>query len=367
METITLELRPRLRSLSAYVLFTKNVEASAIKIKLLETAIELNVDEDSYTLPLSSIKLVPSSLSSLSVSNCWISFRIQIQSDSKYGTYKTEVLKTESKSNSRLLSPDNLPPKDTNCIILCTCCKKNISNIASFKRILELPSSDCEPQEWFCHQHDGCSQKFSLDPKETDLFYSINFFLLHKNIRSNDLKFKNEIIYCSRCLSSLGTQSKKNSDSLKIWNCSIEFKIISDNSIIKGTQDPLSDFLHVFKNTAEFVIGEQILLEAFDGNVIHYILLRTMESKLNCLIGQKTDPVKKVSNVLGTKSSVVHKVLYKCGESKTSLNTLNFNCKYCQVSILSILAGMNSLVGSTKHYPPAYRKAEDFYIGYLPA
>lgn len=152
MEIVTVELRPRLRSLSAYLLFTKNVETSVINIKLLENAVELKIGENMYILPLPNIKLMPSSLSSLNVSQCWISFRMQMEPNSKYGTFNSEILDNGNFSHAGLINGHvtpikvNLPPKDTDCIVICACCKNNISRTVNFRRILELPSSDYDPQ-----------------------------------------------------------------------------------------------------------------------------------------------------------------------------------------------------------------------------
>lgn len=363
MEFVTLELRPRLRSLSAYVSLVKNIDTSTINIKILEDAIEVHIEEKVFKLPLYNVKLLPSSLSSLGITNRWISFRILTQPNSLYGTFQTEIINTESLNNgfSSYSNKPELPPNNTDCKFYCKCCKNEITKTVCFQRILPLPSSDCDPQEWFCCKHSG-EESFSLDPKETDLFYSINYSVLNKHVFVENLKLKNSIIHCNRCLSILGSSDGQEIKSLKIWNCCIEYKG-SNDSISKIISSPLSDFLSSVKNTAELTIGEKILLEAQDVNSIHYILLRPMEAKLNLFTEDKGHFD---GQILNLKSSSVVKVLYKYGESKKTTKNIDADIKYCELAVPSLLAGMDQLVSSTTRFPPAYRRTDDFYIGYLP-
>ena len=365
MESVNLELRPRLRSLSAYISLENNIDTSTIKVKLLEDVIEIRVEDQTYILPLINAKLLPSSLSSLGITNRWISFRIQTQPSSIYGKFETEVIKNDDKSNGDFINNSEkieLPPKNTDCKLFCSCCKNEITKIVSFQRVLPLPSSDCDPQEWFCHKH-GDEEPFSLDPKESDLFYSVNYLVLNKNVFIDSLKLRNSLINCNRCFSILGSLHGKESKSMKIWNCCIEYKTLSNESAIKRAASPLSDFLLTVKDSAELTLGEKILLEAQDENSLHYILLRPMEAKLNILT---EDKINSVDQTIKLKSSFVVKVLYKYGVTIKTTKHNDPNVKYCEVALPSILAGMDKLVSSSTRFPPAYRKAEDFYIGYLP-
>jgi hypothetical protein len=363
MDTITLELRTQLRSLNAYISLIKNIEASKIKVKLLENAIEIQIEENVYNLPLSNVKLLPSSLSSLGITNRWIFFRIQTQPNSIYGTFETELLNADNNSTNNFLNTTNkakLPPENVNCKLICTCCKYEITKTTCFKRILPLPSADCDPQEWFCCKHSH-GEPFSLEPGESDLFYSINYSIFNKNLFKDNLKLRNFLIHCGRCFSILGSSNYKNFKSLKIWNCCIEYKISNDNSVIKGSP-PLTDFLSIVKHVSELVTGEKILLEAQDANSIHYILLRPMEAKLNIFTEEK---VNSKDQVLNLNSSFVVKVLYKYGESNKTTKHNDRDVKYSELALPSILAGMDQLVNSSIRFPPVYRKVDDFYIGYL--
>ncbi|XP_058810230.1 uncharacterized protein LOC131675313 [Phymastichus coffea] len=366
MESVTLELRPRLQSLNAYISLEKNIDTTEIKVKLLEDAIEIQIEDKTYKLPLCNIKLLPSSLSSLGITNRWISFRIQTQSNSIYGRFETEFISAEnqlSTSSTHSLQTVKLPPKGVDCKLLCDCCKNEITNLVNFQRILPLPSSDCDPQEWFCCKHDG-DEPFSLDPKESDLFYSINYSILNKHVFQENLKLKNSLIHCNRCLSILGSSNPKQPRNLKLWNCCIEYELLENTSAntIKGSLSPLEDFLSTVKYTADLITGEKLLLEAQDVNSVHYMLLRPMETKLNVFTEDKDNSNDQILNL---KSSFIVKVLYKYGESEKSSKIGDPDIKYCELALPSILAGMDQLVSSSIRFPPAYRRAEDFYIGYL--
>ncbi|OXU22038.1 hypothetical protein TSAR_001913 [Trichomalopsis sarcophagae] len=340
-----------------------SILTSDFNIQILEDAIEIHIEAKVFKLPLSHVKLLPSSLSSLGITNRWISFRILTQPNSLYGTFETEIINTENSLTSSFSSYSNkveFPPKNTACKFYCKCCKNVITKTVCFQRILPLPSSDCDPQEWFCCKHSG-EESFSLDPKETDLFYSINYSVLNKHVFVENLKFKNSIIHCNRCLSILGSFDGHETKSLKIWNCCVEYKG-SNDSISKRISSPLCDFLSSVKTTAELIIGEKILLEAQDVNSLHYILLRPMEAKLDLFTEDKEHFD---GQILDLKSSSVVKVLYNYGENKKTIKNNDPDTKHCELALPSILAGMDQLVSSSTRFPPAYRRTDEFYIGYL--
>lgn len=366
MDSVTLEVRPRLRSLNAYISLEKNIDSTAIKVKLLEDTIEIQIEDKIYKLPLCNIKLLPSSLSSLGITNRWISFRIQTQPSSLYGTFQTEIINTENELlSSAVYTPHTvkLPPKNVDCKLLCDCCKNEITKNVNFKRILPMPSSDCDPQEWFCCKHDG-DDPFSLDPKESDLFYSTNYLILNKHVFQENLKLRNSLVHCNRCLSILGSSNVKEPNNLKIWNCCIEYQMLENTSDvnIKGSLSPLEDFLSTIKQIADLTAGEKLFLEAQDAKSTHYIVLRPMEAKLNIFTENK---ISQNDQILNLESSFVVKVLYKYGESEKPSKSDDSDTKFCELAVPSILAGMDHLVTSSVRFPPAYRRAEDFYIGYL--
>lgn len=373
MESITLELKPLLRSVSAFIYLANNVDSSKIDIQLLENSVKIHIQEKIYKLEIPNIQLLQTSLSSLILSGHWITFRFLTQPNLLYGKFESEIVNLENKFNHSLSidTKTEFPSKKVDCKLLCSCCQNEISKTLCFQRILPLPSSGCDPQEWFCHKHDHGHdnndtddlESFSLEPKETDLFYYVNYFLFNKHVLIENLKLKNTLVYCNRCYTILGAYTEKNKRSLKIWIACVEFKLCSDNSIVKCLKSPLTDFLLVVQDTAEFVLGETILLEARDSSNIHHVLIKIMAKKLDIFT---EDKVCLSNQSVELKSSYVVKVLYKYSENEKAPTNHYQDIKHCEIALPSILAGVDQLISSTARFPPAYRKAEDFYIGYLP-
>ncbi|KAL7293711.1 hypothetical protein TKK_0012783 [Trichogramma kaykai] len=367
MNSITLEIRPRLRSLNAYISLKESIDNSRLQVRLGENDIKIEIQGKLYSLSLANIHLLPSSLSSLRITDKWISFRIQTEPNYLYGKFETEIIKNDDINYNymNLANELQLPPKNKNCQLICARCENRITKIVNFQRILPLPSSGCDPQEWFCHKH-GKDEPFSMDPKESDLFYSSNYCLFNTNVfedRSKLLNSSNSLVQCNRCFAVIGSAKEKNIKSLKIWNCCINYKIIDDDSVIKIISSPLSDFLTTFKHTSDYTIGEKILLEAEEAHCTHHIILKTMEKKLHI---QKTDQVNLTQQSIDLESSFVVKVFYKYGESKSTIKNNDPDVEFSELPLSSFISGMEALMSSTARFPPAYRKAEDYYIGYLP-
>lgn len=144
----------------------------------------------------------------------------------------------------------------------------------------------------------------------------------------------------------------------------MEYQIFNGKNSVKSSVTPLSDFLATIKDTAELVIGEKILLEAQDVNGAHYILLKPMETRLNVFTWDRLKEDE--DQTVNLTSLFVVKVLYKYGESEIMRRRDEPDVKYCELALPAILAGMNELVACSARFPLAYRRAEDFYIGYLP-
>ncbi|XP_014216123.1 uncharacterized protein LOC106644934 [Copidosoma floridanum] len=362
MEHFTLELRPRLRSHCAFLTFEKNIDSTAIKIKLQKASIEIETEEKNYSLSLPDIKLWPFYLGSLQVTGRWIYFRIITPSNLCIELFKTTTVDLDDQlSKSTIIDPHvaNLPSKNEDCKLICTCCKNQITKTVSFNRILSLPSSDCDPQEWYCCNH-GHNNEISLEPKKSDLFYSFNRCVFNQRIFEN-LKIKNSLIHCNKCLSIIGSCRKKK-ESLQFWNCCIEYDILRKEPKIEKSNSCLSDFLSAVKCTTNMTFGEQILLEARDVNSVHYLFIEIFSPKLRIITEDKANFQQQI---LSLKSLFVVKVSYKYGENPKRKINYDLNTNYCEVAVPSILAGISELVSSSARFPPAYRKMGDSYMGYL--
>lgn len=359
IEYVTLELRPRLQTCNAFVRLSKEVNSTKIKIKLLEESIEVTIGNSMTTILTKFVKLIPTSLSSLSITNNWICFRAQTKSDSVFGSFKTEVI-SNSALNWNIVNPSvkstELQNEDE-CSVMCSCCKNILTRKISVKRILPIPDMHYDPSDWFCCKHSQNSSMPSLSPLESDIFYGQFFFIIHTSSFNQNLKRNEDSIVCSRCLQYVGKVFTNNS--MKLWSCAIDYNLLNRAKIQSAT-NPLSDFLIAIKTSMTGMMGEEIVLQSFIGKEIHCLILKPMDLHLNLMI--ESEPFTR-NNVETLQKVSVIKVLYKYETSKDI--TDSGNKTYCEVSFLVIRTGLEHLSRSTKRFPHIYRIASDFYIGYI--
>ena len=356
--SITLELRPQLRSCIVFI-FIGNKDPSSIKLKLRESSITITLEQISKSLVLPSVKLLPTSLSSLRITNQWISFRVQTNPDTIFGTFKTEVISEIARSieTENSSSKLDLPPIGAECSLRCKCCENVITNIIQCKRVLPLPNRDCDPGEWFCCTNSKVDFAKLLKPQENDYFYGPSFCVLHNNVVKN-LEEKRNTILCKRCLTILGI--KEDNDSIRIWNCCIECKI-GEGEFKSRNQSPLNEFVLTIKDCSD-VMGEEILLEALEGNTTHYILMKPMEWQLDLLTESNS---KWEGESIRLQKARVIKVFYTYGENKKSVRKDYVHSKYYLIALPLMLAGIEHLISSTKRFPPVYRTVTQYYVGYV--
>ncbi|XP_072754938.1 uncharacterized protein [Anoplolepis gracilipes] len=367
MEFITLELRPRLQSCNAFIAVRKDLCLKNVRIKLLESNIILILKDCHIDLLLPSVKVIPTSLSMLSVINNWICFRLQTAPlESVFGSFSTEIVtdthtSAVQSSNSQQPFLDNIKLFETSeCIMLCTCCKNVLSKSINFKRFLSLPDLEYDPDEWFCCKHSS-NVMTNLQLQEFDYLYGSCFSVLHKNIFENHVHIDNKTLTCNKCLLHIGTLHAYNL--FKIWNCCVDYKPQSNALNIVNATDPLNDFLILIKESLSEILGEEIILQTSVGKQIHCLLIKPMDCKLNLI----TEPNHKVMNIdtISLQQKCVAKVLYKYGTSKIT-NTNYSNIKHLEVSLPIIEAGLNYLLSSTKRLPHVYRTvAIDYFLGYI--
>ncbi|XP_046490042.1 uncharacterized protein [Neodiprion pinetum] len=369
MELITIEVRSRIRSCNIFILTRDILEKSSIQLKLKENVIILRMGSQIKFLPLNFIKIIPKTLSSLTVTDNWISLRVQTQPiEGSYGSFKTEIVATPGDSTIDFQNnPINIEHrlKERNCCLRCSRCKNDITNVVFFKRVLPLPSNICEPSEWFCCNHDGSDYSVIPYPRESDCFYERNYRLLNKAIFKKELKIDedSQTVTCNRCLSTLGGHSTYK-DSIKIWNCCVEFKFSDDESDIEKASDPLQDFISIVSNRTDIFTGNRILVETLDGERSHYLILQVMDKNLELLI-EKDCAMLSQGDTIELASSRVTKLLYKYTENETEMKRYCVDTERCQVALPVMMAAVDHLSSSTKRYPPSYRIIDKYFVGFV--
>ena len=360
IESMTLELRPRLQICNAFIHLNKEVNLTAVKVKLSKENIEITIENKTVIFLMKFIKLIPESLSALDVTKNWICFRAQTMSDPLLGSFKTQIITNLTFNiNSLNNSIKNTELFNTGkCHIMCTSCKNILSKDMYIKRILPVPDINCDPSEWFCCKHNHSSTNmYNLIPLESDIFYGSFFFIIHANLFNHNLKIEENVVICSRCLHYLGKIHTDNS--FKLWNCSVDYNSLS-NSTIKNATDPFNDFLLAIKTSMTGILGEEIILQYFMGKETHSLTIKPMDWHLNLMIEPKDILY---NNIVALQRASVVKVLYKYETNKNTPDSVNKT--YCEVSFLVIKAGLEHLLTSTKRFPQVYRTAIDYNVGYI--
>lgn len=346
-----LEIRPRLRSVNAFVLLNHMAKAEVL---LESDSISIVLDNKISIIPFRDFKIVDNSLSSVTTMDQFITFRFATDNNlyDTTGGFKTELLQNtvasiESLSNKPLLS------KNTNYVINCINCGKSVTDSMKFERILPLPSENLDPSDWFCHSH-GNQSDFNLDPKSTDIFYTHCF--VHINIgQVLNIKSKDKIVVCKFCLNWLGLKHNKNT--LKLWHNTVKF-VSSDTSIYTHSladvfQSIKSILNHSLHNSIRLIVTCQTTSQHLD-----IILLWILEKKLQILF----------DDIDCTKTCEVAKVLFKFIQDSNEIyrqwqndafvNTISIS-KPMMTELLKHLHKFNKVL------PKEFSKSNDFTVSYL--
>lgn len=366
MESVTIELRSRLRSCNVFVSLQEHTDPSRIQVKLNKDFITLRISKQTYNLCLSTIRIIPTSLSSLRVGAGWLSFRIQTTPvDSLFGSFGTELVSTSATKNGnsqKYCSSIELPPKETDLEISCTCCHNVLTKVMNLRKVLPLPTEDCEPGEWFCCSHNGDDYSILLEPGKSDYFYGPFYSVLNRDNFIAKLKIHSNAVVCNRCLAVIGVPYS--ADSLKIWNCCVEYDKCEEkkSSLRKHQANALKDFQIAVTSCYDDCPGERILLEASECGKTQYLLIKPMELNLDLLVAPKEAHH---LNAIRLETKKVAKVLYEYGETEKTRRNDYSDAKHLRIALKSMLAGMEHLVASSKQIPPIYRNADEYHIGYV--
>lgn len=350
-KTVILEVRPRLQSVNAFISLL-NSDAT-VKIILDNEQIKIIEDDRISTIVCKGVSAVPNSLSSFKQTDSYVVFRFVMNNNlENLGGFKTELLQNtvasiESLSNKPLLA------KGINYTIQCINCSKALNTPLKFLRILPLPSDNANPDDWFCHAH-GSNDSTSLDPKETDIFYTHCYLHISK-ANLLDIKGNDKVIVCKFCLNWLGIVFNRNT--LRIWLNTVKF--LDNNSTI--STDSLSDTFHSFKDVFRHSLYNSLKLMIIcqtSSSQCDSVLIWVLEKKLQIFIETSG----------GLKKFDVAKVLFKFAKSgdeafkqwqnDSMVNAINIS-KPMILGILKHLHKFNRIL------PPLYSKSNDFSVSYI--
>ncbi|CAK1549114.1 unnamed protein product [Leptosia nina] len=407
VKNILVELRSRLRSCNVYM--TTNIDFSKncnLKISIQADCIVLNYYNDGFKRSdsLSSIEslsdysddesdlsckipieefcyIIPNSMSCLKVDKNTISFRILTEPKNGGGFYSEYVSTNRIENKQQMNNMKINLISNENVKIACANCLNIISNnIVKFDRVLELPTSNLDMSEWFCHGHGhgDTSDPVVLKPNKLDFLYRLTFFVINNNTlseKTNKFNSRREIYHCNRCLAWLGLKKK---DTVQLYNCEVK---ILQNSIEnyafthKNSTDNISidDFIYTIENMMnEFNLGMQytimykIVLEcSFSATNKQYLLIWIMDKELQVL---RNSDESILNDKIKLHSTVLTKILYKI---ETTLND-EVETWLADPSVIStdiskgmFLSGIDHLQKMSLKVPEMFRFTNGYCVSYL--
>lgn len=415
VKNIFMELRSRLRSCNVYI--TTNVDFKKecnLKISIQSNCIVLNYYDNGDSMKrrdsLSSIEslsdfseeesdiecmipiqdfcfIKPNSMSCLKIEKNTISFRV-LTEPKNGGNFYAEYISIEENKEIKVEKINVNLKTETEVKFLCANCSNVISdNFVKFDRILELPSTNMDMSEWFCHGHGhshdpdhGHPSQDMLKPKKLDFLHRLTFFVVNNNILSekvNKFNSKRTVYHCNRCLAWLGLKSK---DTVKLYNADIK---IHDNNTDrhvfshKNSIDNISidDFIYTIECiTREFNLGLQytmmckIVLECtMSATTKQYLLIWIMDRELQVLRNVENE---NQNDKVTLQSSFLTKILYKIENEMTDevenwlsdptvVSTDISKSMFCQ--------GISHLEHMSLKIPESFRYTNGYCISYLKA
>lgn len=415
VKNIFMELRSRLRSCNVYI--TTNVDFKKecnLKISIQSNCIVLNYYDNGNSIKrrdsLSSIEslsdfseeesditcmipiqdfcfIKPNSMSCLKIEKNTISFRV-LTEPKNGGNFYAEYISIEENKEIKVEKIKVNLKTESEVKFLCANCSNVISdNFVKFDRILELPSTNMDMSEWFCHGHGhthgpdhGHPSQDMLKPKKLDFLHRLTFFVVNNNILSekvNKFNSKRTVYHCNRCLAWLGLKSK---DTVKLYNADIKIHDNStDNHVFshKNSIDNISidDFIYTIECiTREFNLGLQytmmckIVLECtMSATTKQYLLIWIIDRELQVLRNVENE---NQNDKVTLQSSFLTKILYKLETEMTDevenwlsdptvVSTDISKSMFCQ--------GISHLEHMSLKIPESFRYTNGYCISYLKA
>ncbi|XP_045457459.1 uncharacterized protein LOC123667644 [Melitaea cinxia] len=421
VKNIFMELRSRLRSCNVYI--TTNVDFKKecnLKISIQSNCIVLNYyDSPHYHNNLVTMKrrdslssieslsdfseeesditciipiqefcfIIPNSMSCLKIEKNTISFRI-LTEPKNGGNFYAEYISIEEHKEIKVEKMNVNLKTESEVKFLCANCSNVISdNFVKFDRILELPSTNMDMSEWFCHGHGhghdpghGHPSQDMLKPKKLDFLHRLTFFVVNNNILSekvNKFNSKRTVYHCNRCLAWLGLKSK---DTVKLYNDDIKIHDNNTDKHVFSHKNSINnistdDFIYTIEcMTREFNLGLQytmmckIVLECtMSATTKQYLLIWVMDRELQVLRNVENE---NQNDKVTLQSSFLTKILYKIETEMTDeveswlsdptvVSTDISKSMFCQ--------GISHLELMSLKIPESFRYTNGYCISYLKA
>ncbi|XP_032524438.2 uncharacterized protein LOC116775626 [Danaus plexippus] len=405
VKNVLMELRCRLRSCNVYITtdvdFKKDcnlkicIQSNCILINYydnerdslssIESLTDCSEDESnvSCSIPIHEFcYIIPNSMSCLQIEKNTISFRI-LTEPKNGGNFYSEFL-TPLENKEIKISKLNMNIKESEEVrIVCGNCSNIVSDdFVKFDRILELPTSNLDMSEWFCHGHShdkGISiTPEMLRPNKQDFLYRLTYFVVNNKILSdkiNKFNSKRSIYHCNRCLAWLGM---KNKETVKLYNSDVKLEYANNNIHVfthtTSVQNiSTDDFIYTIEcMIREFNLGLQytmlckIVLECtISATNKQYLLIWVMDKELQVL---RNSEKQECPDQIVLQSSFLTKILYKieleCNDEvenwladPTVVNT--------DISKTMFFYGIEHLKQMSMKVPESFRYTNGYCISFL--
>lgn len=360
-KTFVMEIRPRLQSCNVFLIFKQNTDKN-LTVSLKENEINILANGKNDIIQIADYKILINSLSSLQISNNYLTFRFQTEAVSRtVGQFKSEfVMYNFNSTNCKPEFCGNKLEKNVSYVVKCINCQGPLSDKVTFKRILPLPSDNVEPSEWFCHKHDD-EATLNLNPSTHDCFYSNCYIHVNQKNFSNYRIAANSVIICKRCLAWLGLSLR--SDTIQVWFNTV--MLDSDNSRISSTA--LIDFINTVKCSLNesLLTSSKILFECCNKNY-EYLCIWILEKNLQLYV--KGHEFQHTANNSISDTKNVAKILFRFESEITDLVTEWLNdvrVNHTKISKPMMIGGLNHLFEMCQLIPDCFRKSNGFYVSYL--
>lgn len=349
-KSILIEVRPLLQSVNTFVNLNNSSDETQVKVE--RNKLEICINDVKNELEFTEFDILPNSLSNMQSNDSCLYFRFSTNTSSKLGTFKTEILQTESDTNNFNSSETFLNTSDLYSI-KCSNCQQAFCKDINFKRVLPLPSDLSNHNDWFCHAHSE-SKATNLDPSPLDVFYSNCYVHLNKCHLTGVISSSVNII-CKRCLQWVGIVI--NEDTRKVWFNTVIFC----TEVEAYTSNPLQDCMKTVASNVQdnLISSNKLLLQCqVSTKEVNYLLLWVMEKKLKIYLfnnGQK-------------QVSQVSKVLFKFvnGDANIVEQWLkNFSVPNVTISKTMMTAIVKHLYEMNSYIPKMFAVSNNFYLSYI--
>ncbi|XP_059617291.1 uncharacterized protein LOC132262156 [Phlebotomus argentipes] len=367
--TLLVEHRPRLQSACVFIQLQESVKES-VKLSVKPTEIILKLPEKTLRIVLDNFTLNTHSLTSMIAAGKHISFRINTNSEQ----FREEIISVNPSGGTQLTIPVHLK-SGRSYGLLCSNCKAFLVARGSIylRRVLELPSESADSSDWFCHKPSSSGNCDILTPKLDEIFYGNFFFTINRGSVAN-VRERNGLVYCQRCLQLLGRLLDESR--VRVWNECVLFTTERHEEMnLMPNISQMTNFRTIIRKILlDFTMAGQCGLAHFqkiafnchlpEGSVC-YLLLQIVDKKLDVYRSQSSPG----SDCLQLGRGTAMKVMYQSGEEAQVPQIGQWlgdaNVTQTEISCKMLQSALNSLAENAQILPQVYRSSCGFQVSYL--